>query len=279
MASNYSKVGSNARLVLAKGVPHVVFANSGYSLHYATNGPKGWTVVEPELGKAASGRPAIAVDKKGFVHIAYQGSTVGAVRHLTNETGAWVGTTVDAPNMGGSLDMKLDQQGRIHIVFGDGNKKAMKYAVRQANKTFKIDPVAYKSAHGIGGRISLVLDSKDKAHIATTNPGTAAVYTYYVTNADSAGWSVKHLSSYTPYSPYFKMDDRGRYHVLVYTSSSAPCSNCQLWATNSTGTQQMIKVVGASSLQHCVDGGPLKFSCLAIKSNELRHQVVQAKCP
>ena len=285
LSKTHSHVGSSTALALdGTGKPRMVFANNGYSLHYAIPGATSWTISEPEPGTKVSGRPAIALDTKDHVHIAYHDSAATTVRYLTNASGKWVSVLVDGPGKGSALDMQLDSNQRPHIAYRDDSKQGLKYAVQQADNSFKLEaaPCTTSSCTNQGQSPSLALDSKDKAHIVSqTN-----LSTIYATNSGASGWSVSHMASSKGSRALIRVDEKDRVHVLVsgVQASQYKCTNsgtyCRIWITKSSGSTRIGQVMGASlgGLSHCALGGSLTMHCTVAENTKIRHEVYKLKC-
>jgi hypothetical protein len=104
------------------GKAHIAFTtpdggmNNESTIRYATNVTGYW--VDHDFGMAAEfGRPAIALDASGKVHIAYRRAAGGGgIGYVTNATGVWTTRTVTRSWADQDPSIAVDAAGKVYIV-------------------------------------------------------------------------------------------------------------------------------------------------------------------
>ena len=186
-------VGHYCSLALdADGNPSISYYDSqNLSLRFATLGAGGWTLETVDgAGNAADAEVALnrpdraakqpalsqdvpnvghysslAIDAKGFAHIAYQDITNADLKVATKVAGAWVTETVDARgDVGEHTSIAVDAAGRTHVSYYDLQSGALKYAAQQADGGWAAQQI--DATGDVGAYSSLELDAQGEPHIS-----------------------------------------------------------------------------------------------------------------
>jgi hypothetical protein len=112
------------------GQLHVAIASSEEGLQHMKKGPEGWateTVVEALLPDGLTSWPSIpdlAMDRNGFLHVAYRCATCpggfGGVGYSTNRSGSWESVAVYSPGSEryvGAISIAIDPAGDPHVTY------------------------------------------------------------------------------------------------------------------------------------------------------------------
>ena len=180
-------VGSGSSLSLAldaANADHVSFRNAS-GVQIANDSGATWSVQNIDGAAGASGPTAIAVSGTGSVHASYYDSQAGSLHYATNQSGAWVGTTVDTNN-GWANALGLDSAGNAHVSYANNAFNSLAYATN-ASGAWATTVVFPGSSSGSVQRTSIALDTAGAAHIAyAVGSGICAIQ--YAENA-SGSWS------------------------------------------------------------------------------------------
>ena len=125
--------GGVASAVDAGGTLHVVafgaWGGSGRSLLHLVHGPSGWTAEEIHPTRGPPGDVSLAAGPEGALHVSY-GALSDDLLYASNAGGTWsppVYVDVDG-NVGARNALAVDGQGRVHIVYLDLTRNAVRRA-------------------------------------------------------------------------------------------------------------------------------------------------------
>ena len=188
-------------LIDASGTFHLAFTRNG-DLRYkaGTPGPTAtWapSVLVDKIPATAPPNqvygysPSMAMDSKGFLHIAHAITDVGGsipraveLRHSSNENGSWV-TVAAAPTLtvdhGGTVSLAIAKNDKLYIAhYSQANGNL--YLTKRTGLNWSTQSL---DSGSLGSFTSLVLDSKDKVHIAYRQYA-APTRLKYITNVSGA---------------------------------------------------------------------------------------------
>jgi hypothetical protein len=163
----------------------------------------GPVVIDPTFGLYSS----VAIANDGKLHISYQGQ---GLRYLTNASGKWVSTVVDAlGNPGHFSSLALDSAGKIHVSHFDYSSYGLKYTTNASGawKTTTLD------SSGFAGQFaSLAIDANDKIHISYYDHSSEELK--YATNTAGA-WKTVTVDSKGSVGEYCSLglDQQGKLHI------------------------------------------------------------------
>jgi hypothetical protein len=101
---------------------------------------------------------SLVLDSKDKSHISFYDRTNKNLKYITNASGQWVESTIDAQqNTGKYNSMAVDENDKLHISYYDEQNKDLKYATN-ASGTFQTQTLV--SQKDVGEYTSLVVDKK-----------------------------------------------------------------------------------------------------------------------
>lgn len=170
-------------------------ATANQDLKYANNTSGSWVVETIDTESGAGPYSSIAVDSQNKVHIAYVTYTgvptpdTVLLRYITNSSGSWATTTVDATGFAQYASLALDTSNKAHIGYYDVIAKDVRYATNTSGSwaTSTVD-----STGDVGQFLSLALDSQGKLHLSYYDQTNADLK--YATNT-SGSWATTAVDS------------------------------------------------------------------------------------
>lgn len=155
-------VGAGAAATVAGSALHISYYDAfNRDLRYATrpDALSGAFTIETIDSAGDAGRfSAIAVDSAGVVSVAYYDGSKGNLKLARRVGGTWQIETVDAEgDSGHHVAIVADPIGRLHIAYQEANDSRVRYALRLANGTWRLeapDPAAKST-----GQLSIVVES------------------------------------------------------------------------------------------------------------------------
>ncbi len=210
------------------------------ALGFALPAHAGWNVQVADVGGSAGRQVGkysdLAIDADGFYHVSYvsvsASTTSNEVKYATNESGAWVTTTLESNTTYAFsyTSIAVDTNQYVHVAYGDTASGSLKYATNESGAwvTSTIDTIT-------GASISIALDSGNKVHVSYA--GTSI---FYATNA-SGSWSARNFvdvssSGTATYADQLKytsigVDSADKVHIAYFDDYFDDL----LYATNESG--------------------------------------------
>lgn len=122
----------------------------------------------------------IAIDANGNSHIIYYDSTNHALKYATNAGGQWGLSTIGYVSpVYGVGDIDIDSSGTVHVIYVNIDQELV-YMSKTSSGSWS-DEIPLGLGSGIGGQISLVIDSQDSFHLCywrSYSDGADIVYAY-----------------------------------------------------------------------------------------------------
>jgi hypothetical protein len=122
----------------------------------------------------------IALDADGNSHIIYYDSTNRALKYATNAGGQWSLSTIGYVSpVYGVGDIAIDSSGTVHVIYINVDQELV-YLSKTSSGTWS-NAVPLNLGSGIGGQISLVIDSHGSFHLCywySDQAGAAIVYAH-----------------------------------------------------------------------------------------------------
>jgi hypothetical protein len=198
--------GDLATVVDSADKVHISYNDAAnQDLKYATNVSGSWTTETVDSAGSVGGRSFIAVDSADKVHISYCDKANDALKYATNASGTWVTTTLayglgylsvsgTSADWSGPIEIALDGLDKVHIAYYDLTNDELKYLTNASGSWVTTTPASALGGYTEfqGGRVSLGLDSTDKAHVSYYD--AAGRELKYVTNA-SGSWATEGVPS------------------------------------------------------------------------------------
>lgn len=120
----------------------------------------------------------IAVDADGNSHIIYYDSTNHALKYATNAGGQWSLSTIGSVSpVFGVGDIATDSDGNVHVIYINVDQELV-YKSKTSSGSWSND-IPLNLGSGIGGQISLVIDSQGSFHLCywySNQTGAAIMY-------------------------------------------------------------------------------------------------------
>jgi hypothetical protein len=94
--------------------------------------------------------------------ISYNSESFGALDYITNTSGAWVRTPIDASTWGEGVynSLAIDINGKVHISYNSNSSGSLRYATNKSGSWDKA------TIDGSGIFTSIGIDNENKVHIA-----------------------------------------------------------------------------------------------------------------
>ncbi len=177
--------------------------------------------------------PTMVTDIFGNVHLAYLDPQEHTINYVTNQTGSWLGTTVESNIADVVPSLTMDGMNQPHLTFVSNDiKKTLRHAVR-IGEDWKSEPVETLGA--VSGNVSLAVDVRNKIHLSYFNGGEKLLK--YATNAEGMWKSVAVISPLATYGPWSSLavDTRGAPHLAYFVTDPATNRGLLMYATNAPG--------------------------------------------
>jgi hypothetical protein len=139
-------------------------------LTYLSNASGAWSSVSIENLGEDGGRPSIAVDGRGLVHVVYLNSLDDSLRYATNASGTWTSTLIERPTKNPGF-VAVTVAGRAHVIHltdascgGSYCAGTLVYATNGSGSWEKRELV-----EGLGvssASLAICVDSAEKMHVA-----------------------------------------------------------------------------------------------------------------
>jgi hypothetical protein len=132
VGTDYGNLSLALRDSLGTIIPSIAYAKPGtpYSLYVTTRDP-GSGIWYPQMvyDDYSTGRPSIAVDSAGKLHVSYQERAGYNLMYATNSSGIWVSEYVDIAGIVGTYSAIVIDSGDVpYIVYYDDTNRDLKYA-------------------------------------------------------------------------------------------------------------------------------------------------------
>ena len=256
-----------------QGALHIGYVDKDNSkLKYATNATGSWVI--ETLGDAAtdsSAQTATSVHLvTNAVHImAVNDSTSNAgVKHYTNETGAWLNSTISDPleDEGYGVQADIDPDGNLHVVFRreDGSPDDLILASR-INGFWQNQTITTELYNGAdAGRIDMDIDSQGQIHVVYQNRlnlGKRLSHGVLTSVNPGVNWDLNDITN-VGFWPALAIDLNDDLHVSYHIGSSAE-SKDQWYVTNTSGSWN--SPIETSATAGSIRGG--FFGDMAVDSN------------
>lgn len=186
------------------GSAHFAVRAQGVGVGYLWPVPGGGAWVREEV-HARGARPDLDLDDQAKPHMVFQDIDNPRTIYATKTPSGWVSETIDAVNGGGRCKIRVDNLGRVHVVYAGGN--GFRYAVRE-NGSWTIEQVDSGYVQYMG----LDIDANGNAHVVYTNGALR-----YATNA-GGGWQTSNLPDGGGIEPDIAVDSTGTPHVAWFRS-------------------------------------------------------------
>ncbi len=224
-----------------------------------------WTIEEVDAGT----KPELALDSAGHVHIAYMTEALnGSVSYATKAAGDWTIETVAEGYFYGPLDLAIDEDDGLHIVYHDHQDMGFDASLGDAAYAFKrggnwqVETISDPGHDGWDPSIALGPDGA--VYVASIDPvqfGSEDGVEWAV-RSESGTWSVSPLGSGpVPYEfgTQVVVDTGGRAHIVYHDGSERlnGGSGSDLYYAVQNGGNWDIQVVDE-------DGDVGKFASLAL---------------
>lgn len=178
------------------GNPHMTyFRATAADLKYATKASGAWSTSIVVDGTTPGPMPAysasIGVDSDNKIHICYYDDAApDSIKYVTNASGSWVETTIDAIGLaaGWRTSLAVDSNNKIHMSYYVWNNDALKYATN-ASGTWQTETVDNTS--GNVSTASLAIDKTNQVHVVYSS-GSGFMYarksagTWHVSRIDES---------------------------------------------------------------------------------------------
>ncbi|HPQ69365.1 MAG TPA: hypothetical protein PKW95_09550 [bacterium] len=169
------------------GVIYVLARQARDLFLYVNADGENWTV-EHLAGFADD--PDLALDDAGHLHVAYKSLRDNSLVYVTDASGDWQVTTVDASgDVGSHASLALDADGRPRIAYRDDAHGMLKVAVN-ALDGWAIENV--DKSGNVGKDAALLIDAQNKMHVVYRD--SAAPSVKYATN-ESGAWTVETIAA------------------------------------------------------------------------------------
>lgn len=167
------------------GSAHLATRVLGVGVGYLWPVPGGAAWVREEIHPSGAS-PDLDIDAEGDPHIVFRQVNTPATIYATKSEVGWVLETVDSTHGGNHCRIRVDDMGRVHIVYaGRGNEGyGLRYAVRESG-SWTIEVISTGAISTLG----FDLDANGNAHIAY-HDGLIR----YATNA-AGGWQYSTVGS------------------------------------------------------------------------------------
>jgi len=223
VVDSVGSVGTNSSIaVSADGVVHISYYDStGVNLKYASiaNGSVFSEIIDDGSGLGVGTHTSLALDSNGACHISYYDMVNRDLKYANNASGSWVISVVSSVDSSGEFNtLAVDSNGKIHIAFF--YQGYAEVYVRYANNisgSWSITNIEGTNVNFLP-RISLDLDSSNRAHIAYRNSigrlgyATNATGSFLIFNIDN-GFQVGTYSS-------LSIGPDGRVNISYYDSNN-----------------------------------------------------------
>lgn len=181
----------NSLVLDTQGRPYIAYSylSTTHDLFYARLDGSHWQYGSPDTQRAENALLGygndIALDTKGYPHIAYFDGTKNNVKYATWDGTRWATEIVDHLSSINSLDhisLKIDHEDHPHLVYHDDGAGILKYAAWNG-KAWKIETV---DQGNVGLRPSLALDAHDNPYVCYYDLNNRALRLAYRAPAPSA---------------------------------------------------------------------------------------------
>jgi len=197
------------------GYPHISYhqhTNLGHpvcELKYAYKDASGWHIETVESGNIVGGSNSLVLDSANRPHIAYSDNSLQALKVADYTGSKWDISIVDPTGWGWAASMRIDSLSRFQIAYLDYNSGSLKYALKDAASSWKIETVDVGAAHDVLSA-SLAVDSSNRPHIAygLSQPTRMLKYAY----KDASGWQIASISP-GGYFASLTLDSADRPHI------------------------------------------------------------------
>jgi len=172
--------GYSSSIVIDKnGHSHIAYTNgkSFANLMYATDASGSWVITTVDNGGsviASTGfDPSIALDSRGFPHIAYYDASAQDLRYASWNGTGWDTETVESLNdIGKHPSLAIDSRDQPHISYYDASYKELRYVVYNTTESRYLSPlgdwhaITVDNTGDVGDYSSIALDGNDHPRIA-----------------------------------------------------------------------------------------------------------------
>lgn len=210
------------------GLPHISYYYTirpdglyALNLKYAYFDGQQWFIQTVD-GRYGTGKfNSIAVDSRGFPHVAYTNIETGDLDYAEWDGKEWKFGVADARSSHLSYvawgnSIVVDSNDQPHIAHLDSTKKAVRYSYR-SGQSWHSEVVA-KLADFVGydlDHVSLKLDSHGVPHVAFCDPGTQTLY--YATRQSEGKWTIEVVDQgIGGLDPSLALDAQDRPYISYY---------------------------------------------------------------
>ncbi len=183
----------------------------------SNNSASAITTVKWELSKfiGSGGSPSIAMDANGKVHICYISDSWEKLLYATNKTGNWVSETLISSSDISSYAIAVDNNGYVHIAYGEGNYNAKKLMYITNTSGAWSTPEIIESNGGKCGSVCIKTDSRNNVHISYMTSPWSDGSLFYLKNTTGT-WSSEIVAENCYNSSSFDLDTSDNAHFSYY---------------------------------------------------------------
>ncbi|MBT5122039.1 MAG: hypothetical protein HOM38_04860, partial [Euryarchaeota archaeon] len=172
----------------SNGKPHITYRDvTNTNLRYAHKMGSSWVTATIDSTSLSGSGTSLAIDSNDHLHVAYKTNST-EMAYMTNRSGSWVKTTLDA-NTSGSwgvsyVDIMLDEGDDPHVVYSD----------MVDNDVFYMS-----NTRGVWERVLVAGDSISKSSSATMDSNGGIHVAYYIDGSfDDVGYAAVRSLAHVP---------------------------------------------------------------------------------